>query len=70
VPVFDAINADLTTFTQLAAKCCQAWEDRRANRREYLRIANELSMYTDRELGELGFGRADIHAIAAGTYRR
>jgi uncharacterized protein YjiS (DUF1127 family) len=70
VPVFDAIHADLMTFAQLAAEYRQAWDDRRANRREYLRIANELSMYTDRELGELGFSRADIHAIAAGTYRR
>ena len=34
------------------------------------RISKELSMYTDRELQELGFSRNDIPAIAAGHYRR
>ncbi len=34
------------------------------------RIARELSTYTDEELGELGFSRFDIPAVAAGTYRR
>jgi len=43
---------------------------RRAERAERLQIARELSTYTDRELGELGFSRADLPMIAAGTYRR
>ena len=44
--------------------------ERRAARHERERIARELSTYTDRELGELGFSRADLPMIAAGTYRR
>jgi uncharacterized protein YjiS (DUF1127 family) len=44
--------------------------DRRAARHERAQIARELSSYTDRELGELGFSRADLPMIAAGTYRR
>jgi hypothetical protein len=44
--------------------------DRRAVRAERAQIARELSTYTDRELGELGFSRADLPMIAAGTYRR
>lgn len=43
---------------------------RRATRRERLVMATELASYSDRELGELGFSRADLPAIAAGTYRR
>jgi uncharacterized protein YjiS (DUF1127 family) len=42
----------------------------RAAARERSRIVRELSSYTDAELGELGFSRYDIRAIAAGTYRR
>jgi uncharacterized protein YjiS (DUF1127 family) len=44
--------------------------ERRAARQERAQIARELSTYTDRELGELGFSRADLPMIAAGTYRR
>jgi uncharacterized protein YjiS (DUF1127 family) len=44
-----------------------AW---RAQRRERARIARELLSYTDRELFDLGIGRADIPAIINGTYRR
>jgi len=44
--------------------------ERRAARLEREQVARELSTYTDRELGELGFSRADIPMIAAGTYRR
>ena len=44
--------------------------ERRAVRLERERIARELSPYTDRELGEMGFSRADVPMIAAGTYRR
>ena len=38
--------------------------------RERSRIIRELSTYSDDELGELGFSRCDIPAVAAGTYRR
>lgn len=38
--------------------------------RERRRIARELETYSDEELGELGFSRLDIPAVAAGTYRR
>jgi len=41
-----------------------------AEAKERRRISKELSMYTDRELQELGFSRSDIPAIAAGHYRR
>jgi uncharacterized protein YjiS (DUF1127 family) len=44
--------------------------ERRVARLEREQIARELSSYTDRELGELGFSRADLPMIAAGTYRR
>ncbi|GAB0113485.1 hypothetical protein [Acidisoma sp. C75] len=44
--------------------------ERRAERRERLVMARELDTYSDRELGELGFSRADLPAIVAGTYRR
>lgn len=48
----------------------QSMADSRAERGEREQMARELSTYTDRELGELGFSRADIPMIAAGTYRR
>lgn len=48
----------------------QSLADHRAERRERAQIARELSTYSDRELGELGFSRADLPMIAAGTYRR
>jgi uncharacterized protein YjiS (DUF1127 family) len=41
-----------------------------AESRQRRRIARELSTYTDAELGELGFSRFDIPAVAAGTFRR
>jgi uncharacterized protein YjiS (DUF1127 family) len=48
----------------------QSLADGRGERRERVQMARELSTYTDRELGELGFSRADLPMIAAGTYRR
>ncbi len=44
--------------------------ERLAERRRRHRIVTELSHYTDRELADLGFSRADFPAIANGTYRR
>ncbi len=49
------------------------WADfaaRRAEQRRRDRIVTELSRYTDRELADLGFSRADFPAIANGTYAR
>jgi uncharacterized protein YjiS (DUF1127 family) len=43
---------------------------RRAEQRRRNRIVTELSRYTDRELADLGFSRADFPAIASGTYMR
>ena len=48
----------------------QSVVDQRAERRERRQMARELSTYTDRELNELGYSRADLPMIAAGTYRR
>lgn len=44
--------------------------DRRAERRERVQMARELDSYSDRDLAELGFSRADLPQIVAGTYRR
>jgi uncharacterized protein YjiS (DUF1127 family) len=41
-----------------------------AAHRERSRISYELSTYSDRELAELGLGRGEIPAVAAGLYRR
>ncbi len=35
-----------------------------ARRRVYNKVVDELSAYTDRELGELGLSRHDIHTVA------
>ena len=48
----------------------QSMAARRGERREREQMARELSSYTDRELNEMGFSRADLPMIAAGTYRR
>ena len=48
----------------------QRMAENRAVRTEQAQMARELATYTDAELGELGFSRADLPAIAAGTYRR
>jgi len=48
----------------------QSMVERRAERRVREQMARELASYTDRELSELGFSRADLPMIAAGTYRR
>jgi uncharacterized protein YjiS (DUF1127 family) len=41
-----------------------------AERRRRNRLARELFELTDRDLTDLGIGRADIPAIIRGTYRR
>lgn len=45
------------------------WQRARAQRREASRITRELQRYTDRQLGDLGLSRADIPAVACGTFR-
>ena len=59
--------ATLFRGIQLLAR---SMSERGAARREREQMARELSTYTDRELGELGFSRGDLPMIAAGTYRR
>jgi hypothetical protein len=44
--------------------------ERGAERAERVQMARELNAYSDRELGELGFSRADLPQIVAGTYAR
>lgn len=53
-------------FEDIAAQ----YKETRRIRAERARIVNELSASTDRELAELGFSRADLPAIANGTYQR
>src|SRR5436305_1962852 len=45
----------------------RARRDEQRSRRQTVR---ELNVYTDRELLDLGFSRADFPAILDGTYRR
>ncbi|MGC8469714.1 MAG: hypothetical protein ACP5NI_07410 [Acetobacteraceae bacterium] len=45
----------------------RSWREERQRR---ARMWQELSLLTDRDLSDLGFGRADFAAIVAGTYRR
>jgi uncharacterized protein YjiS (DUF1127 family) len=44
-----------------------AWRSEQRRRRQVVR---ELNAYSDRELLDLGFSRADFPAILSGTYRR
>jgi uncharacterized protein YjiS (DUF1127 family) len=48
----------------------EAFAAGRAERLERRQVARELSLFSDRELSELGFSRADLGAIEAGSYRR
>lgn len=45
----------------------QAWREER-NRRQ--RLWQELASLSDRDLADLGFGRADFAAIVEGHFRR
>ncbi|MBV9656028.1 MAG: DUF1127 domain-containing protein [Acetobacteraceae bacterium] len=44
--------------------------EHRAERARRKRLVFELSQYTERELADLGFSRADFPAILSGTYAR
>jgi len=59
--------ARLVSFIETVS--AQYKEDRRIWA-ERARIVNELNASTDRELAELGFSRADLPAIANGSYQR
>jgi uncharacterized protein YjiS (DUF1127 family) len=43
---------------------------RRKQISERARIRRELETYSDRELADLGIGRADIEAVASGQFTR
>ena len=58
------------SFVSLLKDTFAQQQERRLIRAERARIVNELNSCTDRELGELGFSRADFPAIANGTYQR
>jgi uncharacterized protein YjiS (DUF1127 family) len=60
----------VTAFVRSVFAFRQGAADRRAERAERVQMARELASYSDAELGELGFSRADLPAIVAGTYRR
>lgn len=60
----------VTAFVRSVLTLREAIADRRAERAERQQMARELDTYSDAELGELGFSRADLPAIASGTYRR
>lgn len=46
------------------------WKRSSALRHRIARYTRELEAYTNRELSELGLDRADIPAVARGTFRR
>ncbi len=58
------------SFVSFAEKLFAFYQEERRVRAERARIVNELDYCTDRELGELGFSRSDLPAIANGTYQR
>ena len=54
----------------LLSEARQRWAQARDEKRHRRRVADELRSLSDRELLQLGFYRADVAAIANGTYRR
>ncbi|MCB8880704.1 DUF1127 domain-containing protein [Acidisoma cellulosilytica] len=60
----------LTAFVRGVFSLRQVIADHRAERAERMQMARELATYSDAELGELGFSRADLPAIVNGSYRR
>jgi hypothetical protein len=58
------------TLGAMARRFHAAWEARSAARRDRRRVARELDTFNERELGELGFSRADLRDIVSGGYRR
>ena len=54
----------------IASQIHARWQADLADRRSRRSIVRELDTCSDRELNELGFCRADLPAIAGGTYQR
>lgn len=46
------------------------WHEMQNSRRRRRQIIRELNTHTDRELADMGISRADIRAVADGSYRR
>jgi uncharacterized protein YjiS (DUF1127 family) len=59
-----------SSFVSFFEKIAARYEEERSVRADRARIVSELSATSDRELAELGFSRADLPAIANGTYQR
>lgn len=59
-----------TTFLSFAERVLTQYKLDRRVQAERDRIYQELNSCTDRELAEIGFSRADLPAIANGTYQR
>ena len=60
----------LTRFAAVIRHQYEMRAVRSAERKEFGRVAHELSFASDRDLAELGYSRADIAEISRGTYRR
>jgi len=56
----------LVGFFDVIEACTPGAAPRQSGRQ----MARELSSHSDRELADMGFSRADLPAIARGTYRR
>ncbi|MDR3436287.1 hypothetical protein [Telmatospirillum sp.] len=59
-----------SSFVSFFEKIVAQTEEERQIRADRARIVEELNATSDRELAELGFSRADLPAIANGTYQR
>ena len=46
------------------------WQQAKLQRQEVARVTRELSEYSDRQLADLGFSRADIPDVARGVFSR
>jgi len=63
----------LPSLTALRTKQGQlrlTWQRARLQRQEITRITRELADCSDRQLADLGLSRAEIPAVARGTYCR
>ena len=72
-PAMNVGPAPLPGLAALKAKQRQLlrrWKRFSAMQHRVARYTRELEAYTNRELSELGLDRADIPAVARGTFRR
>ena len=58
------------TFRTKLGELQLEWQQARSRRLEIARVTHELSGYSDRQLADLGFSRADIPEVARGTFSR